>query len=176
MSKKKLLIVSDLWGQQKSQWTSYYTDSLRAHFDVHYYDSCMLGDVYISDYRQEQLHRQFVQGGIDVAVEKLIELEKEGLTILAFSIGGTIAWQYGLRSGRIDNLICVSATRIRKEADRPNGNVHLYYGENDPYKPAISWLDKMNVHYQIDKNQAHDYYMDKACAALITDEIIDLYA
>lgn len=53
------------------------------------------------------------------------------VTIFAVSMGGTIVWKYGQKTGRLKHLIAVSATRLRYETDKPSGQIELYYGAND---------------------------------------------
>ena len=43
--KSRLLILSDLWGNKRSDWVGFYLKLLEAEFDVCYYDCCELGDV-----------------------------------------------------------------------------------------------------------------------------------
>ena len=72
----KLVILSDLWGEKKSDWTKQYIKLLSDSFEVFYYDSCQLAEIDTTDYTEENLHKQFVDGGIDKAVENLLKLEK----------------------------------------------------------------------------------------------------
>lgn len=171
--KKRLVIISDLWGKEKSEWIIHYTQILRTYFDIEYYDCSELGEVDKSDYSEEKLHQQFIDGGIERAVEKLIELEKSPITILAFSIGGTIAWKYGIETDKIDSLFCVSSTRLRKESIRPNGKIALYFGGNDLFKPQIEWLDNMKLNYEIFKNKDHLMYTKFKFAEQLCKQMIE---
>ena len=85
--------------------------------------------------------------------QKLIELEKDSVSILAFSIGGAIAWKYGLKSQKIDSLICVSSTRLRKEVEKPKGKIALYFGEDDAFKPKREWFHNMELNPKEGKHQ-----------------------
>lgn len=170
--KKRLIILSDLWGKDKSEWLINYTRNLKAYFDIEYYDCCELGGISKSDYNEEELHKQFVDGGIDRAVNKLIELEKEVVNILAFSVGGTIAWKYGIKNYNIDSLICVSSTRLRYETIRPKGKIRLFYGGNDVFKPQIEWLDEMELNYEVLSDKEHQVYTDSEFAKQLCKQII----
>ena len=74
---------------------------------------------------------------MEIAVDKPIELEKHQVHILSFSIGGTIALNFGLTSENINSLDCISSKRLRNETELPEGNLELYFGENDEYKPTV---------------------------------------
>ena len=62
-NKQRIIILSDLWGEEKSDWIVHYISILEKYFEVKYYDSCILGGVDKSDYSEESLHHQFVTGG-----------------------------------------------------------------------------------------------------------------
>lgn len=171
--KKRLTILSDLWGREKSEWLINYTRILKNDFDIAYYDSCELGEVDKAVYTEEKLHKQFVDGGIERAVEKLLEQEKDPINILAFSIGGTIAWNFGIVSNKIDSLICVSSTRLRNEVIKPNGKISLYFGENDEYKPPREWFDQMKLNPVILKGKSHQIYIEPEFAKEICKQIIE---
>lgn len=174
--KKRLLILSDLWGRDKAAWLIHYTQRLKADFELVYYDCCELGAIDKTNYSQENLHQRFVNGGIERAVKALTETEAETeqISILAFSIGGTIAWKFGLETGRIDSLVCVSSTRLRHETKRPKGNISLYFGNNDPYKPSAAWLEQMNVRAEILKGKEHQLYQEAEFAAQLAKQIPEL--
>ena len=170
--KKRLIILSDLWGSGKSEWLINYTQILKAYFDIQYYDCCELGGVSKTYNNEEDLHKQFVNNGIDRAVKKLIELEKESVNILAFSVGGTIAWKFGIKSDKINSLICVSSTRLRYETIRPKGEITLFYGNNDVFKPEIEWLDDMELNYDVLIDKEHQVYTNSEFAKQLCKRII----
>ena len=170
--KERLIIISDLWGRGKSGWLTNYTRILEPEFDVLFYDSCELGQIDLSNYTQENLHKQFISGGIERAIDKLIESEKHKLNILAFSIGGTIAWKYGLKTDNIKSLVCVSSTRLRYETERPKGNLELYFGQNDEYKPPVEWFEKMKLEYEILSEKGHQFYCETQFAEHLSKKII----
>lgn len=170
--KKRLIVLSDLWGREKSEWIENYTQILKKDFDIIYYDSCELGGIDKSDYREDKLHQQFINGGIQRAVEKLNQLEKEKVNILAFSIGGSIAWKFGLDSKRIESLYCVSSTRLRHETVRPSGNIELYFGEKDNYRPSKEWLVKMAVNYKILDEKEHQFYRERKFSEELSKHIL----
>lgn len=173
--KKRLLILSDLWGKNKSSWLSYYTAILDPYFDIQYYDCCELGAIDTSIDTQEALHQQFLNGGIPKAVAKLITLETSPVHILAFSIGGTIAWQFGLKSALIQSLYCVSSTRLRYEIKKPKGTITLYYGSNDLYTPTKEWVKTLNIPTHFIKDKDHQMYTEEAIASLVSKAIIEAY-
>ena len=171
--KKRLVILSDLWGINKSQWVDYYWEELSKSFDIVYYDCCELGGLSKAVYMEESLHRQFVNGGIERAAQRLAELEKDRVNILAFSIGGTIAWRYGIETSRIDSLYCVSSTRLRYENAKPSGEIELYFGDKDKYKPQQDWLNKMDVYSRIVKDGEHQIYADPEFAKRLSKRVME---
>lgn len=169
--KKRLLVLSDLWGSEKGQWLDNYTQKLKADFEIVQYDSCELGGIDKSDFKEEALHKQFVNGGVERALVKLMELENAPLDVLAFSIGGTIAWKFALKNELVASLTCVSSTRLRYETNKPSGDIHLYFGEKDAHKPKIEWFEKMNVAYEIDKDQGHEMYREPMFAQKVSEKL-----
>jgi pimeloyl-ACP methyl ester carboxylesterase len=159
--KERLIIISDLWGKEKAEWLTNYTEILKTKFDLNFYDSCEIGNVDKSDYFQDSLHNQFVNGGIELAVNKLIEQEKNPINILAFSIGGVIAWNFGLKTDNIKSLVCISSTRLRKETRRPKGKITLYFGENDEYQPSSEWIEYMKLTFRAVPNKSHQVYTER---------------
>ncbi len=170
--KNRLIILSDLWGTEKSEWLVNYTQVLKSDFHLEYYDCCELGEINKSDYSEKERHSQFVNGGIEKAVEKLIALEKNTVNILAFSIGGAIAWKYGLKSDKINSLVCVSSTRLRYETVRPKGKITLYFGSNDAYKPRLEWLEAMKLEYDILSEKDHEFYREEEFAEQLSKQLI----
>ena len=123
--KQRLIILSDLWGQQKSQWVEHYQKLLEDFFDITFYDCCELGKINKLPYEEKALHKQFVAEGIDTAVKNLLAAEPEKVTVLAFSIGGAIAWKAAMQSLRFESMHLVSATRLREEERKPLGRISL---------------------------------------------------
>ncbi|MFK7947897.1 MAG: alpha/beta hydrolase [Saprospiraceae bacterium] len=158
MTKPRLLILSDLFGQSKNNWENTYIQHFQNDFEIKYYDCCELGNVDKTIYTQENLHQQFVNFGIEKAVDNLLKLEKERVTILAFSIGGTIAWKAALQGLKVNKLIALSATRLRYETEKPNGTIQLFYGKNDRFQPNQDWFKKMKIEPKIIKNTNHEFY------------------
>jgi hypothetical protein len=169
----RLIILSDLWGFPKSDWMHLYIQNLAPHFDIKIYDSCQLANIDRSDYTQENLHQQFVKGGINHAVDQLLSLETDKVTVLAFSIGGTIAWKTGLLGLSMDNFYAISATRLRYEKEIPSTNIHLYYGKKDLYQPKQDWLASHHLNKITFENEDHDCYQKPECIEAICKKIID---
>ncbi|MFA5299635.1 MAG: alpha/beta hydrolase [Lutibacter sp.] len=174
-NKQRIILLSDLWGKEKSEWITYYTTVLDKYFDVKYYDSCDIGSIDKSDYLEENLHNQFVNGGISRAVESILQKEKKPITVIAFSIGGLIAWKACLSGLKAQNLFAISSTRLRYEAIKPSGKIELFYGEDDAYKPDINWFHKMEISENFYKHEGHEFYkkeeIAKAICSLIMEQI-----
>lgn len=170
--KPRIIILSDLWGKEKSDWVAGYVELLEDKFEIQYYDCCELGEIDKTNYTEENLHNQFINGGIEKGVENLLKTEKNKINILAFSIGGTIAWKAALKGVNVRSLFAVSSTRLRYEDKIPNGTIKLYYGENDSNRPSNNWFEKHSIDFEIIKNKEHDFYTEKDFATLICDEIL----
>lgn len=171
--KPRIILLSDLWGKEKTGWIAYYTNILEKHFEVAFYDSCDIGNVDKSDYSKERLHEQFIAGGIQRAVEYLIQKEKGIINILAFSIGGFIAWKACLAGLKAQHLFAISSTRLRHETQKPDGAIELIYGENDTYKPDHEWFQKLEIKEFFYKNEAHEFYKKKELAEDLCRMIIE---
>ena len=173
--KQRLLLISDLWGKEKSDWITYYTSILENYFELEYYDSCDLGTIDKSDYSEENLHHQFVNGGIKKAVEQLVKEEEEKgfVSVLGFSVGGFIAWKAGLSGLKIQNLYAISSTRLRYETKKPKGIIELFYGENDNYKPDSNWFEKLELKEHVIQNEEHELYKNKEIAESICKIIME---
>lgn len=169
--KSRLIILSDLWGKANSDWMHYYHELLEPVFNLQYYDCCELGGVDTLTFNEEAIHSQFVNFGVEVAIKRLLELEKGKVSVLAFSIGGTIAWKAGLAGLKIENLYAISSTRLRYEINKPNCFIKLYYGNNDAYKPGLVWLENTKVPYQVISGGDHLIYTDKGFSAMVCKEI-----
>ncbi len=171
--KQKIIILSDLWGKGKSDWVNNYVELLRPTFDVVLYDSCVLGEIDLTNYSKKSIHEQFVHGGVDIAVANLLEKEKGEITVLAFSIGGTVAWKAGLKGLKIVNFFAVSSTRLRYEEVKPNCAIHLYFGALDNYHPALDWFKKLSItEFTILKNEWHNLYTSSEFISFLSNKII----
>ncbi|MGV8945504.1 MAG: alpha/beta hydrolase [Lutibacter sp.] len=170
---QKIILLSDLWGKEKSDWITYYTTVLEKYFNVKYYDSCDLGNIDKSDYLEEKLHNQFVNGGISRAVESILQKEKEPITVIGFSIGGLIAWKACLSGLKVQNLFAISSTRLRYETLKPSGKIELFYGEVDAYKPDSNWFHKMKIKENLYKNEDHEFYRKEEIAKEICSLIME---
>lgn len=171
--KPKLTILSDLWGAQKSEYLSSYKHHLSPIFDITFIDSCEIGNIDISNYSEENLHQQFVKGGIDIAVEKLLKNTTESSTIIGLSVGGVIAWKAALKNLPIDRLFTVSSNRLRNETEKPDCFIRDFYGENDPHIPSDEWFEKMNMNERVFNGKDHELYKDEECIEIICNFILN---
>lgn len=170
--KPRLIILSDLWGKEKAEWIANYIEILESKFDIKFYDCCELANIDKTDYAEKNLHNQFVNGGIERAVENLLKIENEKIDVLAFSIGGTIAWKAGLKGLNVEKLFAVSSTRLRYENEIPNCAIKLYFGENDSNKPNEDWFEKQAIDFEIIKKKEHNFYVEKDFITSICSEIL----
>ena len=168
---EKLLVISDMWGVKKGLWITSYFGYLQQYYDIQFYDCQQLANIDELVNSEENLHKAFVEGGIDTAVAHLLKKETEPCHVLAFSTGGTIAWKAGLKGLPIKSLTAVSATRIRLESERPNCDINLIYGECDKFKPGMKWAKEVDVDLNIIPNFGHELYSDEK---IISDVCMDL--
>lgn len=164
---KTLLVLSDLWGTPKSDWVHQYTKLLNEKYNVEYIDCTVLAELDLSDYTQEALHQQFVNGGIDRAVQNLKSKITTEVHILAFSVGGTIGWQCALITPFIQKLVCVSSTRLRKEVQKPTCETVLFFGEQDAFAPKTAWFEGMKLVPTLLENKTHDMYKESQVASRV---------
>ncbi|KAF2327022.1 alpha/beta hydrolase [Flavobacterium nitrogenifigens] len=170
MKKPRLLLLSDLFGGNP-EWIQNYIEILEIKFDVQYYDILKLAQI-DSSRDEKEIHNQFLNGGIEKAVNNLLDFEKEKVAILGFSIGGTIAWKASLRGLEITQLLAVSSTRLRFETEIPSCKVKLYYGEKDLNKPNMQWFLDLKISTEIIENQDHILYQEKDYAFLICSNFL----
>lgn len=170
---EKLIILSDLWGSIKSDWLTHYTEILKKHFEIVYYDCRELGEIDLQEYTEEKIHQQFMNGGVDRAINNLLKKEADNLSnVLGFSIGGYIAWKSALGGLKAKKIIAISSTRLRFENDKPLCEIDLFYGENDTFKPENDWYNRLDLEKKILYNEVHDFYRNRENAINICDEII----
>jgi len=158
---EKLLVISDMWGVKKGLWITSYFGYLQQYYDIQFYDCQQLGNIDELVHTKENLHKAFVEGGIDTAVAHLLKKETTPCHVLAFSTGGTIAWKAGLQGLPMKSLTAVSATRIRFETERPQCDIDLTYGECDEFKPGMKWAKQVDVNLEVIPNFGHELYSDE---------------
>lgn len=158
---EKLVILSDMWGAKKGLWITSYLGYLQQYFDITYYDIQQLSNVDITVNTADNVHRAFVEGGIDTGVAHLLKKEKEPAHYLGFSMGGTIAWKAGLMGLPMKSLYTVSSTRIRAEESKPDCKVTALFGDTDVYRPKLDWHEKVGVKSDIIAGFGHTMYADE---------------
>jgi hypothetical protein len=169
---ERLIILSDLWGKEKSDWINHYSKVLDNYLEVEFYDCCALGSIDKIEYSKDKLHQQFINGGIERAIETLKQKEKGIINALGFSVGGYIAWKAGLSGLKIQRLFAISSTRLRYENKKPSGVIELHYGEDDKFKPDREWFHKLEIEESLYKDEGHDFYRKKEIAEYVCNKII----
>lgn len=169
--KPRLLILSDLYGGDNPEWIKRYIDLLKFKFEIQYYDTLKLASIDSVNLSENDIHAQFLNGGIDKAIEALLNLEKGKVSVLGFSIGGTIAWKAALKGLDVVSLFAVSSTRLRYETESPNCHLKLYFGEKDPNKPNSQWYLDLNLNHEILKDHNHQLYLMENNVSLICSDI-----
>lgn len=158
--KKTLLIISDITGFDNLSWINNYIELLKSNFQIVLYDSRKLAGIERSDLNEKELHSKFINNGIEKAANLLVKFENEEVDILAFSVGGTIAWKAAINGLKVKNLYAISATRLRFERNKPNCKIHLIYAENDLFKPEDQWFKLLELNREIIKNGEHEIYKE----------------
>ncbi len=167
--KPRLIILSDIGGFTNCDWIEEYVQHFTKSFEVQLYDCCELSGIDIIGQTVEIIHHQFISTGIEKAVNRLLELEKGFIHVLAFSIGGTIAWKANLLGLKVNMLIAISSTRLRFENEKPASDIQLIYGDNDLNKPSNDWFEKLNINAEIVENASHDFYKEsKLIPSIVT--------
>lgn len=170
--KPRLLILSDMWGLESSGWIKRYVELLDPFFRIQLYDSCALGNVEVADAVEEDIHAAFIHGGIGTAVANLLKLEPKRVDVLAFSIGGSIAWNAALKGMDIGHLYAVSSTRLRLQTEKPACCIQLFYGAEDRRQPDALWFETLQFDPALVELGVHDFYMGAASAERICETIL----
>jgi hypothetical protein len=169
MSKPRLVVLSDLYGNSNEPWMEAYRNALNAQFTVVEYDCRELAE--IAHLNPDELHHAFTNGGIQRAVSNLRVAEPTEIWLLGFSVGGTIAWKFALESAS-RALFAVSATRLRYETKAPSCRKTLYFGELEEFGPQNQWFNSMYIQPVVIPNQGHECYKNSNAIGLICDQII----
>lgn len=169
--KRRLIILSDLWGSIHTEWISQYSEILKEKFIIQFYDCCQLGEIDNKTMNQEFIHEQFIQFGIEKAVKTLTKKEKNPVYILGFSIGGTIAWKAALNGMKTTSIHAISATRLRFETQKPDTQINLFFGENDPHVPDEDWFVQQEIKCVSYEGKSHEFYKEKRVAEYICQQL-----
>ncbi|MFW0738429.1 alpha/beta hydrolase [Flavobacterium sp. T12S277] len=172
MTKPRLIILSDLFGGKAPDWVKIYADLLKSEFEIQYYDVLELAGINADNLVESDIHNQFLSEGMDRAVETLLKLENDKVTVLGFSIGGTIGWKASLKGLNIVGLFAVSSTRLRYETEAPNCSIKLYFGEEDSNRPDSQWFLDLNVVHKMIKKENHQLYRTENNAFLVCNDIL----
>ncbi|TAI46983.1 hypothetical protein [Flagellimonas allohymeniacidonis] len=158
---EKLVVLSDMWGVKKGLWITSYFGYLQQYFNIVFYDCQQLGNVDVRVSTEDNIHKAFVEGGMDTAVAHLLKKEAEACHYLAFSTGGTIAYKAALKGLPMKSLTAVSPTRVRFEERKPNVAMRLIFGECDEFKPKMDWASKVGAKMEIVPGFGHELYSDE---------------
>ncbi len=169
---QKLIILSDILGNYKDNWVENYIKNIEKYFEIQFYDCCKLAQIKENEWNEKKIHEQFIDFGIDKAIENLIKLETSEISILGFSIGGLIGWKASLLGLKVNHLFAISSTRLRFETNCPSCKIHLFFGENDLNKPNTQWFYSLKLIENIYRNEVHGFYKNKENCLDICDKII----
>ena len=150
-----------MWGAKKGLWITSYLGYLQQYYDITYYDIQQLANLDVRVHTAENVHRAFVEEGIDTAVAHILKREAEPAHYLGFSIGGTIAWKAGLKGLPMKSLYTVSSTRVRAEEAKPECKTVALFGDQDMYRPKLDWHQKVGVKPDLIEGFGHTMYGDE---------------
>lgn len=169
---KKLVILSDMWGSKKGLWITSYLGYLQQYYDITYYDCQQLANISLEVNSPENIHGEFIGGGVETAVAHLLKKEQEPSHYLAFGIGGSIAWKAALKGLPIKSLYTISSTRLRLENDAPTAGIKLLYGQNDEFRPSTLWSDQIGVDVEVVQDFGHELYTDEKIISKVCQELL----
>jgi alpha-beta hydrolase superfamily lysophospholipase len=172
--KQRLIILSDLNGIENNAWLEEYRTKLNSFFDIREYDTRELAELESSGLTETEIHEEFINGGIEKAITNLLEKEKKPSVVLGFSVGGTIAWKAALQGMPVQKLMAVSSTRLRKEFQKPQCTIDLYFGGKDEFRPMDEWFEAMNLEPTIYNYAGHEFYKDgKFAHQILADMLLE---
>lgn len=108
----------------------------------------------------ESMHRYlFLDGGFNVAISAIRELKEDEFRIgIGFSAGGSVLWKSCVNGLKPEVIFCLSSTRLRFESSKLETKSHVFFGDEDPGRPEVTWLEEFPSTYQIGKNEDHGFY------------------
>ena len=170
---ERLVVLSDIWGVKKGLWITSYLGYLQQYYNIVFYDIQQLANIDLTIKTEENLHKAFVDGGIDTAVAHLLKREKKPSHYLAFSTGGTIAWKAGLKGLPMKSLYTVSATRVRLELLKPDcETTTMLYGGKDKFRPDQEWFEKLDIEIEELPDFGHECYTDEKIIAKVCQDLL----
>ncbi len=172
MTSERLVVLSDMWGAKKGLWITSYLAYLQQYFEIEYYDIQQLANINVLVDTEKNIHTEFINGGMDVAVSHLVKRETKPAHYLAFSMGGAIAWKANLKGVPMKSLYTVSATRVRKEVERVDCTVNMLFGGKDLYKPSTKWSEAIGVELEIIENFGHEMYSDEKIMQKVSKDLL----
>lgn len=158
---KRLVILSDIWGCKKGLWITSYLGYLQSYFDITFYDCRELGYVDTRISNTDDLHDAFLDGGMDKAVKRLLEIEKEPAHYLTFCAGSTIAWKAALQGLPIKCLYAISPFGLEASVQKPDIPVNLLYGEYQKLTPAEERAPENGLTLETVPRFGHELYTDE---------------
>ena len=123
-----IIITNERVLELVQQNTVLYDKTGEQHYDIVFYDCQELANINLTIENHENLHAEFVNDGIDTAVNHLLKKEKIPSHYLAFSMGGTIAYKAGILGLPIKSLYAISSTRVRFQKEIPSFSTKFLFG------------------------------------------------
>ncbi len=170
---ERLVILSDMWGAKKGLWITSYLGYLQQYFDIVYYDCQQLASISLTIDSEENLSKEFANGGLDIAVSHILRRETEASHYLAFCTGADIAWNANLRGLPMKSLYAISPNKIDIESGAPNCPFNVVYGEQDKLKLSNNPLSQLDMVAEVIPGFGRELYSDekiikKVCQTLLS--------
>ena len=162
-----------MWGAKKGLLITSYLVYLQQYFDIVFYDSQQLANLDLKVNSEENIHKAFVDGGIDTAVAHVLKKEKVASHYLAFSTGATIAWKAANLGLPMKSLYAISATRICLENTKPQVPTRLLFGHGDPLKPSLNCEQKLGLEIEEVNHFGHTLYNDEKIIKKVCKDLLD---
>lgn len=112
--------------------------------------------------RGDALHKHlFVDGGFQMAVKSLCEMQADNLIGLGFSAGGTALWRAASQGLNLRALVCVSSTRLRYETSPLAIPTYVFWGGKDKNRPSEAWNRSVPTGAKTYHLEDHGFYQDQ---------------
>ncbi|PIF00805.1 MAG: hypothetical protein CR994_03905 [Maribacter sp.] len=172
---EKLVVISDMWGAKKGAWATAYLVYLQQYFNLTYYDCQQLANIdagiYCSD---KDLKDAFVNGGIQTAIDQLMQKEKEPCHYLAFGLGGDVVWKASLQGLPMKSLYAVSTYGLYYGSQGTDIPITLVYGSLDANLPSKGKMGQLQMDIETILDFGHDLYAKDEIIKKIAKDLLSL--
>ncbi|MBT8264683.1 MAG: hypothetical protein KJN75_05060 [Muriicola sp.] len=158
---ERLVILSDMWGTKNGLWITSYLGYLQQHFDIVFYDIQQLSNIDSYTLASDNKFKEFIDKGLDTAVEHLLKKESIPSHYLTFCSGGSIAWHAGLKGLPIKSLFAIAPKGLETVSGKLSCPTNLVFGEHHNGIPSKDWIEQMDSNSEVIPNFGEDLYSDE---------------